>query len=84
MFANPPASWYQRHEYSAQSPCDHCGGVVRHQKWCITCDPAVQYAYRAVLEPDKLTLCDQLILHALGVTWGKNRDGAACQQIEKR
>lgn len=75
MFANPAASWYHSNQYAAQSACQHCGGVVRHERWCITCDPLVQYAYQAVLEPDKLTLADKLILHALGVVWGK----ASCQ-----
>jgi hypothetical protein len=83
MFANPPASWYHSNQYNAQVACEHCGGVVRHEKWCITCDPVVQYAYSAVLEPEKLTLCDRLILHALGVSWGKNRCADACQPTER-
>lgn len=83
MFANPPASWYHSNQHSAQAACEHCGGVVRHQKWCITCDAVVQYAFKAVLEPEKLTFSDRLILHALGVSWEQNRCSGACQQSEK-
>lgn len=43
---------------------------MRHEKWCITRDPLVQYAYAIVSDPEKLTLRDRLILHALGVDWG--------------
>jgi hypothetical protein len=39
-------------------------------------DPAVQYAYEVVLDPEKLTLVDRLTLHALGVVWEVNR----CQE----
>jgi hypothetical protein len=83
MFANPSASWYHSNQYSAKSACEHCGGIVRHEKWCITCDAVVQYAYSVVLEPEKLTFCDRLILHALGVSWEKNRCAGACQQSEE-
>lgn len=72
MFANPAASWYNSNYPNSPSICEHCGGIVRHQKWCITCDPLVQYAYRVVQEPDKLSLRDRLILHALGVAWVQN------------
>ncbi len=72
MFANPAASWYHSNRYNASSACEHCGGIVRHEPWCITVDPAVQYAYEVVLDPEKLTLFDRLALHALGVTWTKN------------
>ncbi len=72
MFANPAASWYHTNRYSADAVCEHCDGLVRHEKWCITCDPQVQYAYAVVADPEKLNLRDQLILHALGVSWGKD------------
>jgi hypothetical protein len=39
--------------------------MVRHERWCITCHPAVQYAYEVVVDPEKLTLIDRLTLHAL-------------------
>ena len=79
MFANPAANWYHSNRYNAQSACEHCGGVVRHERWCITSDPLVQYAYGAVLDPEKLTLCDKLILHALGVAWATNKCQGACE-----
>ena len=80
MFANPTASWYHSNQYNAQATCEHCGGIVRHEKWCITCDPIVQYAYGVLLDAEKLTLCDRLILHALGVSWPKNSCTGSCQE----
>jgi hypothetical protein len=79
MFANPAASWYHSKLYDAQSGCEHCGGIGRHERWCITCDALVQYAYGAVAEPEKLTLLDQLILHALGASWRKNQCPGECK-----
>jgi len=75
MLANPAASWYHSNQYNAQAVCEHCGGVVRHENWCITRDPLVQYAYGIVLDPRKLTFSDGLILHSLGVCWAQ----AGCQ-----
>ena len=56
-------------QYSAESACGHCDGVVRHEPWCITQNATVQYAYRAVSDPAQLSPGDHLILHALGATW---------------
>lgn len=70
-------SWYHTNKYTADAACEHCGSVVRHEAWCITCNPNVAYAYGALLDPGKLTIEDQLILHALGVAWKQN-DGAPC------
>jgi len=75
MLANPAASWYHSNQYNAQSACEHCGRPP--QRWCITRDAIVRYAYGAVLDPEKLTLCDRLILHALGASWEKNVRGLA-------
>jgi hypothetical protein len=72
MFTNPAASWYHTNTYDAKSACEHCEGIIRHERWCITRDPEVQYAYEVVLDPDKLTLTDRLTLHALGVAWQRN------------
>ncbi len=69
---------YHSNRYSADATCEHCGGVVRHQGWCITVNPAVRYAYEVVSDSAKLTLKDQLILHALGVVWGANKCLATC------
>ena len=79
MSVDPKATWYHSNRYNAASTCEHCGGVVRHERWCITCDPIVQYAYGVVLEPEKLTLGDRLILHALGVVWGATCCQGSCQ-----
>ena len=48
-------------------PANTASGVVRHENWCITRNEAVSYAYEAVLDAEKLSLGDRLILHALGV-----------------
>ena len=32
-------------QYSADSACGHCEGVVRHEPWCVTQNAGVQYAY---------------------------------------
>lgn len=69
MPATNRTSLYHSNNYSAGASCEHCGGVVRHQKWCTTINPTVSYAYEAVLDSAKLSVRDQLILHALGVVW---------------
>jgi len=79
MFANPVAGWYHGNQHAAQSPCEHCGGSMRHERWCITCNSLVQYVYSVVLDPEKLTLTDFLILHALGVSWEKNCCAENCR-----
>jgi hypothetical protein len=56
-------------QYSADSACGHCDGVIRHQPWCITQNACVQYAYQAVSDPGHLSPGDHLILHALGAAW---------------
>ena len=35
-------------EYSADTPCGHCDGIIHHEPWCITQNASVQYAYQAV------------------------------------
>jgi hypothetical protein len=35
-------------QYSADSTCGHCDGIIRHEPWCITQNASVQYAYQAV------------------------------------
>jgi len=56
-------------QYSADSACGHCDGVVRHETWCVTQNTSVQYAYQAVSDPTHLSPGDHLILHALGAAW---------------
>ena len=60
-------------QYSADSACAHCDGVIRHEPWCITQNANVEYAYRAVSHPRQLSPGDCLILHALGATWTGKR-----------
>lgn len=76
MFANPAASWYHGNQPSPQVPCQHCGGVLGHERWCVTCDPIVQYAYGIVQDAAKLTFRDVLILHSLGVTYAPDTQTA--------
>jgi hypothetical protein len=63
------------HRCIEQPTCEHCGGMILHERWCITLYPAIYYAYQIVADPSKLTLRDSLILHSLGVVW----EGTACQ-----
>jgi hypothetical protein len=60
-------------QYSADSACGHCDGVIRHESWCLTQNATVQYAYQAVSDPDRLSSGDHLILHALGAAWTPKR-----------
>jgi len=69
-----PSTIFHHNRYCADAACEHCGGLVRHESWCITLNPNVLYAYQVVAEPGQMTLHDRLILHSLGVLW----DGPAC------
>ena len=78
---------FHTNRYHAEAACEHCGGIVRHESWCITRDPIVYYAYEIVVDGGKLTLADALILHALGVTWeakgckGKCSSEGTCNSV---
>jgi hypothetical protein len=72
-------TWQHSNKYSAESACEHCDGVVRHEPWCITRSSDVLYAYEAVLDADKLAEGDRLILHALGVKWTGKICSGACK-----
>lgn len=56
-------------QYSADSACGHCDGVLRHEPWCVTQNASVQYAYQVISDPSHLSTGDQLTLHALGAAW---------------
>jgi hypothetical protein len=76
-------------QYTAESACSYCSGVVSHEPWCSTKNSNVCYAFQAVLYPDCLTIQDGLILHALGVVWeGKNRQATGVElftsELKKR
>ncbi len=64
-----PTRWYHGDRYTTQPACRHCDGVIRHERWCPTRNPQVAYAYQVLADPSRLSLRDQLILHALGVCW---------------
>ncbi len=74
------AVWYHSNRYTAESECEHCNGVVRHEPWCISLDALVSYAYEIVKDPSKLKLEDELILHALGVSWGQTQCSGDCKK----
>lgn len=76
MFSSSATTWYHSNHYNAQAACEHCSGVIRHESWCITANPLVFYAYEAVLDADKLSVGDVLVLHSLGVVW----TGKVCQR----
>lgn len=79
MFGNGATTIFHSNHYTAQSECEHCAGIIRHEPWCITVDPLVFYAYQIVAEPGKLTIGDALILHSLGVKWGENICAGKCK-----
>jgi hypothetical protein len=70
---------FHSNRYSAAAACEHCGGIVRHESWCLTHNTVVSYAYRSILDPSSLTLEDELILHALGVSWKPAPCRGQCQ-----
>lgn len=72
-------TWFHSNRYCAKAACEHCGGVVRHEPWCISANPVVYYAHQIVLDSNKLTLADALVLHALGVAWGNTPCQGGCQ-----
>jgi hypothetical protein len=67
----PSAIWYYSNRDNAESGCDHCKALIRHELWCVTLNPGVSYACEIVADPSKLTIGDGLILHSLGVVWGE-------------
>ncbi|MBV9085947.1 MAG: hypothetical protein JO187_13140 [Acidobacteria bacterium] len=76
--------WYHSNRYTAESACEHCAGVIRHESWCVTQNQQVYEAYEAVMDPKKLHVGDQLILHALGVTWNPPCTGACAATPKKK
>jgi hypothetical protein len=74
-------TWYHSNTYTADSACEHCEGIIRHENWCITKNEAVTYAYEAVLDAGKLSLGDRIILHALGVLWSGKVCAGSCKSL---
>jgi len=54
--------------------------VIRHERWCPTRNPQVAYAYQVLADPARLSLRDQLILHALGVCWNAPQAEETCKR----
>lgn len=69
MSLSDQSVWRHANQYSADSACAHCGGIVSHESWCSVKNARVRYAFHVALHPDHLTAQDTLILHALGVLW---------------
>lgn len=80
MASDGQTRWYHSNRYYAASACECCAGIVRHEPWCITSNRNVQYAYQVVVNPEKLTQQDSLILHSLGVTWSVPACKGDCRQ----
>ena len=69
MSQNKSAS-YHSNGYNTQSACEHCEGIISHERWCPTLNPVVSYACKIVVSPDELMIGDAIILHSLGARWG--------------
>jgi hypothetical protein len=82
LFSNSAAAWFHSNQYNNESACEHCSGIVRHERWCITRNPMVQYAFRVVADPESLSIADRMILHALGISWSKNSCSTARKKAE--
>ena len=65
--------WRHANQYSADSACSHCEGILSHEPWCSSQNARVRYALQAALHRDRLTTQDVLILHALGVIWDDSK-----------
>ena len=83
MSFSSPTKLYHANRYSADSECEHCHGIIRHEPWCKTRNAAVQGAYECVLDESKLSIQDRLILHALGVAWKTTKCAGQCTPSAK-
>jgi len=72
MSTRPPTEVSSNNPHTSDLACSHCAGVDSHEDWCVTSNAIVRYAYEAVLG-GRLTLGDELSLHALGVQWTRER-----------
>ncbi len=76
-----PQTYFDSNQYAADSACEYCQANSQHEFWCITQNIEVLKAWQAVLNPARLSLHDQLILHALGVAWGNVRQETQCTRL---
>jgi hypothetical protein len=63
------AMWLVSNKYHAAAACENCQGIVRHEPWCITKNPNVEYAFLVIIEPMVMLEADHIILHGMGVRW---------------
>lgn len=80
MSAAQSSPWFHSNRCAEEATCEFCGGLIRHEAWCIIRNPQVMAAWEAVADPSKLDLHDHLILHALGVSWRAGCKGASQSQ----
>jgi hypothetical protein len=80
MSEEAPTAWFHSNRYSAQAACEHCGGALHHEPWCMTLNTEISYAYKIVIDPSALTVGDALILHSLGAAWAKQGCQGDCAQ----
>ncbi len=73
MSYEAPTAWFHSNRYSAQVACEHCGGALHHEPWCMTLN-------KIVMDPSALTVGDALILHSLGAAWAKQGCQGDCAQ----
>jgi hypothetical protein len=43
------AALHHSNGYNAQAACEHCEGIIRHERWCLTFNPVVTPAKLASL-----------------------------------
>lgn len=70
-------------QYSADSACGHCDGVIRHEPWCITQNPSVQYAYQVVSDPSKLEPWRSPHPACLRCRMGRKKDSAQAALVTR-
>jgi hypothetical protein len=76
--------WRHSNRYGADSACKHCDGIIRHECWCATENANVRYAFTAAFDSDHLSRGDELILHALGVTWKAAGSRRTCGALKPK
>ena len=60
---------YHSNKYHAAAACEHCEGIIRHERWCITVNANVLYGYSAVLDAANMSEKDHKWLNEMGVLW---------------
>ena len=55
MSLSDQSVWRHANQYSADSACAHCEGIVSHESWCSVKNARVRYAFQVALHPDHLT-----------------------------